>query len=103
MAENETTGVAESTEAGEQEPEQEFQYPVRIEEIGPGSKKVSVEIPHDRIQAKLTEQYKELRQQAAIPGFRTGHAPQKLIERRFSNDVKEQVRGALISESYEQA
>src|SRR5262249_6445490 len=40
---------------------------------------------------------------AVIPGFRKGHAPQKLLEKKFSSDVKEQVRRALISESYEQA
>jgi len=83
--------------------EQAFEYPVRVEEAGPGTKKVFIEIPQDRIASKLEEQYKELRQQAAIPGFRIGHAPQKLIEKRFANDVKDQVRRALISESYEQA
>src|SRR5207249_9061764 len=34
---------------------------------------------------------------------RKGRAPQKLIEKKFSADVKEQVRRALISESYEAA
>jgi trigger factor len=85
------------------EQEQDFTYPIKIEEAGPATKRVSVEIPPERIQTKLEEQFKELRQQAAIPGFRIGHAPQKLIEKRFSSDVKEQVRRALISESYEQA
>src|SRR5438552_1270297 len=94
MAENETA-VAEEKE--------EYQYQIRIEDAGPATKKVVIEIPKDRIDQKLAEQYKDLRQQAAIPGFRTGHAPQKLIEKRFSHDVKEQVRRALISESYEQA
>ena len=89
--------------AQEQETEPEFEYPIRIEDGGPGTKKVSVEIPRDRISAELDKQYKELRQQAAIPGFRPGHAPQKLIEKRFSADVKEQVRRSLISESYQQA
>src|SRR5215212_5604418 len=83
--------------------EQDFEYPIRVEDAGPATKKVHVEIPADRITAKLEEQFKELRQQAAIPGFRVGHAPQKLIEKRFSADVKDQVRGALIRESYEQA
>ena len=95
MAENEAA-VAEEQEA-------EFQYPVKIEDAGPGTKKVSVEIPGSRISDELQKQFKELRQQAAIPGFRPGHAPQKLIEKRFSHDVKEQVRRSLISESYEQA
>src|SRR4051812_33355334 len=83
--------------------EQTFEYPIRVEESGPATKKVFIEIPQERIASKLEEQFKELRQQAAIPGFRVGHAPQKLIEKRFANDVKEQVRTQLIRESYEQA
>ena len=62
-----------------------FEYPIRIEDAGPATKKVHVEIPRDRITAKLEEQFNELRQQAAIPGFRVGHAPKKLIEKRFSH------------------
>src|SRR2546421_13116119 len=89
--------------AAVQEQEQAFDYPIRVEDAGPATKKVHVEIPAERITAKLEESFKELRQQAAIPGFRVGHAPQKLIEKRFSQDVKEQVRRQLISESYEQA
>ena len=96
MAENESTGVAE-------EQEEEFAYPIRIEDAGPGAKKVLVEIPRERISSELDKQFKELRQQAAIPGFRPGHAPQKLIEKRFSSDVKEQVRQSLVRESFQQA
>src|SRR3954469_12131041 len=83
--------------------EQKFQYPIKVEDAGPATKRVTIEIPQERIATKLAEQFKELRQQAAIPGFRPGHAPQKLIEKRFASDVKEQVRRSLISESYEQA
>jgi trigger factor len=107
MAENEATGVAEQQDAGQpdqqQQEQQDFQYDVRIEDAGPAAKKVTVEIPRDRITEKLEEQYKELRRHAAVPGFRVGHAPRKLIEKKFANDIKEQVRGQLIRESYEQA
>lgn len=85
------------------EQQEDFQYPIKIEDAGPATKKVVVEIPKDRIDAKLAEQFKELRQQAAVPGFRPGHVPQKLLERKFSADVREQVRRVLIGESYEQA
>lgn len=101
MAENENQG--ETATAVADGPEQDFQYQIKIEDAGPATKKVSVEIPEDRIKTKLTEQFKELRQQAAIPGFRVGHAPAKLIEKRFGSDIKDQVRRSLISESYEQA
>src|SRR5918993_203774 len=96
MAENETGAAVE-------EQDEAFAYPIKVEDAGPATKKVSIEIPRERIEAKLQEQFKELRQQAAIPGFRVGHAPQKLIEKRFATDVRDQVRRALISESYEQA
>jgi trigger factor len=96
MAENQTDTVAE-----DQAPE--FVYPVRIEDAGPATKKVSVEIPNARIREELQKQFKELKQQAMVPGFRPGHAPQRLIERKYSADVKDQVRRTLISESYEQA
>ncbi len=95
MAENETAVAEETAE--------EYQYQIKIEDAGPATKKVTVEIPKDRVDQVLNDQFKELRQSAAIPGFRPGHAPQKLIEKRFSGDVKEQVRRTLISESYQQA
>ncbi len=105
MAENDaaetSSDVENSTAVAEAEPE--FVYQVKIEDAGPAIKKVSVEIPAERIQSKLAEQFKELRKEAAIPGFRVGHAPAKLIEKRFAHDVKEQVRRNLISESYGQA
>src|SRR3954471_24344360 len=102
MAENEGAAVAEDQQNTTEE-EKPFEYPIKVEDAGPATKKVVVETPADRIDTKLQEQFKELRQQAAIPGFRPGHAPQKLIEKRFNQDVREQVRRALISESYEQA
>jgi trigger factor len=95
MAENETTATAEQEET--------FAYPVKVEDAGPGTKKVSIEIPQERIAAKLAEQFKDLRKQAAIPGFRPGHAPRKLVEKMYANDVRNQVRGDLVRESYEQA
>ena len=107
MAENEiesaTQNESDSKAGGTAVEEEAFQYAVKVEDAGPATKRVSIEIPAERIQQKLAEQFKELRSQAAIPGFRPGHAPQKLIEKRFSADVKEQVRRSLVSESYEQA
>ena len=60
MADNETdTALATSAESAETgvavaEGESDFQYPVKIEEAGPATKKVSVEIPEDSIKTALT-------------------------------------------------
>lgn len=81
----------------------EFEYPITIEDAGPGTKKVTVEVPRQRIEDEIKKQFGDLRKQAALPGFRVGRAPQRLIEKRFANDVRSDVRRSLISESYEQA
>jgi trigger factor len=79
------------------------QYQIKIEDAGPATKKVSIEVPQEVIASKLEEQFKTLRREAALPGFRPGHAPRKLIEKRFHSDVRDQVKRTLISESYQQA
>jgi trigger factor len=83
--------------------QEDFKYQVRVEPSGPAAKKVTIEIPPERITEKLEQQFKELRRHAALPGFRVGHAPRKLIEKRFGDDIKEQVRSQLIQESFQQA
>ncbi len=100
MAENQPDTAVQDQPAGA---EAQPQYNIRVEDAGPATKKVFIEVPKDTVTAKIAEQYKELRQGAAIPGFRKGRAPQKLIEKKFSTDVKEQVRRTLISDSYEAA
>jgi FKBP-type peptidyl-prolyl cis-trans isomerase (trigger factor) len=90
------------TEPAVQEP-QEIPYNITVEDAGPATKKVTIEIPEELIASKLAEQFQDLRREAAVPGFRPGHAPAKLIERRFQGDVKQQVCRTLISQAYEQA
>jgi trigger factor len=89
-------------QAAVQEPET-IPYQIKIEDAGPATKKVSIEVPQEVIASKLEKQFTQLRREAALPGFRPGHAPRKLIEKRFHTDVRDQVKRTLISESYEQA
>ncbi|HTW94781.1 MAG TPA: trigger factor, partial [Tepidisphaeraceae bacterium] len=98
-----TAAAVQEQPAGAEPAADDFQYEIKIEDAGPAAKKVSVDIPQSRIAEKLNEQFKELRRGAAIPGFRAGHAPQKLVEKRFASEVREQVRRQLIGESYRQA
>jgi hypothetical protein len=48
MAENEGAAVADDTQQDAQQ-EEAFTYSVKVEDAGPGTKKVSVEIPPERI------------------------------------------------------
>lgn len=76
---------------------------VTIEEAGKLKKKVTVAIPRERIDAKLNEMFGELSHTALVPGFRVGHAPRRLIEKRFGREVGQDVRNALVGESLQSA
>lgn len=83
--------------------EQTIDYPITIEDAGPAAKRLTIEIPQERIAAKLAASFEELSEYATLPGFRAGKAPKALLQKRFSNDIRKQVRDELIRESYQQA
>ncbi len=76
---------------------------VTIADVGPARKALTIEIPADRISKRLEEEYKKLQNDAALPGFRKGRAPMRLLKKRFDISIKEDLRGQIISESYSQA
>lgn len=87
------------TEAVEEKMEQD----VTIEDAGPARKKVTIVIPGDRIKEKIDENFRSLRKEAALPGFRQGRVPMKILKKRFSKDVKLEVSNQVFGESYTQA
>ena len=44
----------------------------------------------------------EMMPTAAVPGFRIGRAPRKVVEHRFHDEVSDQVKSALLLDSLEQ-
>jgi len=87
-------------------PEEESTAPkntVTIEEAGPCKKKVSIEIPEERIKNATDEKYKELRKEALVPGFRKGRAPRRLLEKRFGKETTEQIKLKLLIDASDSA
>ncbi len=93
--------VAEDSEAADEQ--NSIVNIVAIEDCGTLKKKIKVEIPEEQITSKLDENYGEMAKSAPVPGFRIGHAPRKLIEKRFGKDIREQVRIDLLSKSIGEA
>ena len=83
--------------------EERLPLDVKIEDAGPACKKLLIEIPQERIEAKIESSFTSLSQDATVPGFRRGRAPQRLLEKRFGTSVREDVKGQLLSEAYAQA
>ncbi len=76
---------------------------VTIEDAGPCKKKVVIEVPEDTIKDMADEQYRELRREAILPGFRKGRAPRRLLEKRFGKETSEQIKLKILAEASEAA
>ena len=75
---------------------------IDVEEKSSCERHVKVEVSREDIEKRFDLEYAELQENAAIPGFRAGKAPRKLIEKRFKEDVKERVKSALLIDSLTQ-
>lgn len=75
---------------------------VELQEVGPCRKRIKVSIPQEDITDHFNEQFTELVENAEVPGFRPGHAPRRLIEKKYRKEVAEQVKRKLLMESLEQ-
>jgi trigger factor len=76
---------------------------VKISDAGPSRKKISIEIPASVVSEKLKISMDMLVADAALPGFRRGHAPRGLIEKRFGDSVRGEAKQQLVSEAFRAA
>ncbi len=99
--ETEATSGTALAEEGEEAPFK-MSLTVDIQDAGPCKKHVKVTVPRGDLDHFYNEAVKDLVTTAAVPGFRTGHVPRKLIEKRFRKEVGEQVRQKVLMQSLQQ-
>ncbi|WP_435009798.1 trigger factor [Tundrisphaera lichenicola] len=75
---------------------------VQISDVGPCKKHVKVTIPRSDVEKQFKESVGEMAKEAVVPGFRPGHAPRQLVEKRFRKQVAGQVKSVLLMASLEQ-
>jgi trigger factor len=95
-----TSGTA-LAEGGDEAPFK-MSLAVDIQNAGPCKKHVKVQVPRSDLDHFYNDAVKDLVTNAAVPGFRTGHVPRKLVEKRFRKEVGEQVRQKVLMQSLQQ-
>lgn len=65
--------------------------------------KLFVEVEADVVEHRFQEVLRSFQRAARLPGFREGKAPFDLIEKKFSEEAKEEVLKSLIPEAYHQS
>lgn len=71
-----------------------------IKDIGVLRKELHVTVPAKIIADHLDHNYDELRHDAVVPGFRKGHAPRRLVEKRFGSEVRESLTTSIVGQSF---
>jgi len=75
---------------------------VDIEPVSACERHVTVTIAREDIDRYCSEAFSEMMPSAAVPGFRPGHAPRKLVEHRYRKEVLEKVKNSLLADSMTQ-
>ena len=72
---------------------------VHVEDISSVQKKITIEIPAERVNEEIDKAYSAIQKKAKIQGFRPGKAPMQLIKRTYSDAMRDDVMRRLYQET----
>ncbi|MCK6455303.1 MAG: trigger factor [Phycisphaerae bacterium] len=73
---------------------------VQVRDVGVLRKELTISIPVSLVSEERDKQYSDLIRDAIVPGFRRGRAPRRLVEKRFAQDVGDQVLTKLVTNGF---
>jgi len=76
---------------------------VSVEKTSELSRKMTVVVPEEVVQAKMAEKLKSLAREVKIDGFRKGKVPQNLLKKMYGDRVRGEVASDLIETTYFEA
>ena len=97
-----TADTDETPEAASDSDEHEMSLSVEMEDAGPCRKHIRVTVPRSEIDHFYDEAVGEMLGTASVAGFRPGHVPRKLVEKRFRKELAAQVKQNVLVQSLEQ-
>lgn len=74
-----------------------------VEEIGPCKKLLKITVPSERVSEQVKKSFQDIVQSSYFPGFRRGHVPRRLIERKYGDQIYKEIKRDLIVSSIEEA
>ena len=97
--EDKSAGVA--VESAEDDADEAVPLNLTVDVKSPSAceRRVTVTIPRDDINRYFDNAYGELMPTSAVPGFRIGRAPRKIVEHRYKEEVTNQVKSSLLMDS----
>ena len=76
---------------------------VSVESTGNLERRMNFSLPAEQLQSSVCGRLREIARTARIKGFRPGKVPAKVIEQRFGEQVKAEVLGGLVRQTFDSA
>jgi trigger factor len=76
---------------------------VSLENTGNLGRKLTVQVPSKDIDDKVNSRIRDLGNQVRLKGFRPGKVPFNVLEKRYGKQVRQEVVGELIQQSFQDA
>jgi len=76
---------------------------VSLENVGKLERRLTVSVPAEKLESKISQQLRELARSVRLNGFRPGKVPAKVIEQRFGAKVRSDAISEVINESFHAA
>lgn len=74
-----------------------------VKKLDSNKREISIEVSGDIVKNKFEDVFRQISKEAKIPGFRPGHAPRDILEKKYSSHAHELVMKELIPQLYGQA
>ena len=110
MSSEESTALVDAPDAVEApdaevaEAPQRLPQTVVITDAGPCKKHVKVTVDRSAINTRMDEKFSDMmvKNPVQVPGFRTGKAPRKIVEKKFFKEISAEVKNEILMASLEQ-
>ena len=76
---------------------------VEITDAGSCAKSLTITVPAKAVDERLEMSIGSLAAEASVPGFRKGHVPRSILEKRFGGAMRHETRGQLLSDAFSSA
>ncbi len=76
---------------------------VSIETLDGLARRMTVQVPSERVSEAVEKKLKDLSKTVRIDGFRPGKVPLKVVQQKFGGHVRQEVIGDVIESSYQEA
>ncbi|HEY7907036.1 MAG TPA: trigger factor family protein, partial [Wenzhouxiangella sp.] len=76
---------------------------VSVEKTSDLERRMTVQVPSEKIESKISGRLNELRKQVRLKGFRPGKVPMNVINQRYGAQVREEILQETMQQTLQEA